>query len=221
MFFIFFALLAVAHLYACYFHLEKLRMATKPLLLLSLAAFYACAARPLSGFVLAALLCGLMGDVFLLWPDDYARFVSGAAVFSLGHVLYSFILFRNLIASGAAIPPWGVLIVAVPFAVAVALASLYVMPSIKKPFLRACMPGYFALVALVGTGAWLTLITASRTGADVFGAALLAMGGLLFFASDTILSIRLFRVKGGSMNFWVMLTYIAAQLCLCLGFICL
>lgn len=217
-FFIFFALLAGFHLYACYFHLDKLRMATKPALLLSLAVFYACAARPMNGFVLAALLCGLMGDVFLLWPEDDAKFILGAASFSLGHLLYSRALYERLALSAWKLSAWAIAVVTALYAVAVALASLHVMPSIQKPFLRRSMPVYFALVALVGVGAWQTLLTASRAGADTFGASLIVAGAMLFFVSDTILAIRVFRKKGKNMNFWVMLTYIAAQFCLCLGF---
>jgi len=218
-FFIFFALLAGFHLYACYFHLEKLRMATKSLLLLSLAIFYACAARPVNGFVLAALLCGLMGDIFLLWHEDYVKFVLGAAMFSIGHVLYAYALFARLSFSAWVPGAWAILFVAVFYVAAVAFASIQIMPSVKKKFLRRSMPGYFGLIALVNIGAWLTLVFASQTGGDTFGAALIVTGSMLFFASDIILFIRMFRKKGKNMNFWVMLTYIAAQFCLCLGFI--
>ena len=61
-FIIYFTLLSIAHLFFCYFGMHTPRKLTKPLLLLSLAACYACAAKPVDGAVLAALICGLAGD---------------------------------------------------------------------------------------------------------------------------------------------------------------
>lgn len=60
-FIIYFTLLSIAHLFFCYFGMHTPRKLTKPLLLLSLAACYACAAKPVDGAVLAALIlrpCG-------------------------------------------------------------------------------------------------------------------------------------------------------------------
>ena len=54
-FIIYFTLLSIAHLFFCYFGMHTPRKLTKPLLLLSLAACYACAAKPVDGAVLAAL----------------------------------------------------------------------------------------------------------------------------------------------------------------------
>lgn len=219
-FFIFFALLSVVHLYACYFHLDKLRMATKPLLLLSLALFYAFRAEPMRWTVLLALVCGMAGDIFLLWPGREKCFTAGACIFSLGHILYAITVFSFLRASGATFGPWVVLLVALPYVATVAAASVCIIPHIKKTFMKISMPLYFGLVALVNACAWFALIHAARTDAgNVFSASLLVVGGILFFTSDVILANGIFIGEKNRTNFLVMLTYTAAQFCLCLGFI--
>lgn len=219
-FILYFALLSAVHLYTCYFHLDKLRMATKPLLLLSLALFYAFAAENFNWMILLALVCGMVGDIFLLWPDNYPSFVAGASTFSLGHVFYSIVLSARLIGTGASFSPWVILFVALPYITAVAVSSVYIMSHINKAFLKMTIPLYFGLVGLVNVSAWLALVNAAQTGAwDVLRTSLLVTGGILFFISDTILVQSKFINDKKHSNFYVMLTYTAAQFCLCLGFI--
>lgn len=219
-FYLFFALLSLAHLYACYFHIEKSRMATKPLLLLSLALFYVFGAHNFSWFILLALLCGMAGDIFLLVPGQGKCFTAGASVFGIGHVLYSVVLYSMLGAAGAALRIWFILLVALVYAAAVAAASAWMIPHIDKTFMKLSMPVYFGLVALVNVGAWLNFAASAKADApDLLGVSLLVVGGVLFFVSDTILARGIFIREKEHMNFSVMLTYIAAQFCLCLGFI--
>ena len=63
-----FFLVALIHLYCCYFKIEIPRKATKPLLLIFLLALYVTLAGKINNLVIAALLLGLVGDVFLLSP---------------------------------------------------------------------------------------------------------------------------------------------------------
>ena len=83
-FIIYFTLLSIAHLFFCYFGMHTPRKLTKPLLLLSLAACYACAAKPVDGAVLAALICGLAGDILLIWEKNDKSFIPGALSLRLG-----------------------------------------------------------------------------------------------------------------------------------------
>ena len=94
-FIIYFTLLSIAHLFFCYFGMHTPRKLTKPLLLLSLAACYACAAKPVDGAVLAALICGLAGDILLIWEKNDKFFIPGALSFTLGHGLYALSIFRR------------------------------------------------------------------------------------------------------------------------------
>ena len=49
---------------------------------------------------------------------------------------------------------------------------------------------------------------------------LLVMGAVLFVVSDSLLSVRLFVNAFDYDAFWVMLTYLSAQLCLVYGLFC-
>lgn len=218
-FYVFFAAIALVHLYACYFYMDKLRLVTKPLLLASLAVFYILAAYPINAFVLAALLCGLIGDVFLMLPFNDRNFMLGAGTFGIGHALYAAAVYTRLFASGAAFSPWLVLLIALPYLAAIVIAGARLMPHIENRFIRANIPVYFALIAAHSVGAWLLLIHTSNAGGSVSGAAQMVLGGALFFISDAILVRGLFVKENEKMNFYVMLTYIAAQFLLCRGFL--
>ena len=50
-FIIYFTLLSIVHLFFCYFGMHTPRKLTKPLLLTSLAACYACAAKPVDAYM--------------------------------------------------------------------------------------------------------------------------------------------------------------------------
>lgn len=94
-FIIYFTLLSIVHLFFCYFGMHTPRKLTKPLLLTSLAVYYACAAKPVDGAVLAALICGLAGDILLIWEKNDKFFIPGALSFTLGHGLYALSIFRR------------------------------------------------------------------------------------------------------------------------------
>lgn len=65
---------------------------TKPLLMVSLAAFYwqhnGRNQLPNSGFVALALLLSLAGDVFLMLPETGWPFLAGMLAFGLAHLAY-------------------------------------------------------------------------------------------------------------------------------------
>lgn len=215
-FIVFFILLSAAHLYFCYFRIEKLRMLTKPMLLFSLAVYYAFGSASFSPLVLGALLFGFLGDILLLFPPDHKLFLPGAFSFSAGHVLYAVSIV--LMMPGARFPWWVIALTVLPYAVAVVAATVRIAPSASRKPMRVMLPMYLALVSLVNVIAWLNLINAVRTGGNAFGAGLITLGAIMFLVSDTVLSHAMFKGGVKHPNFYVMLTYIAAQFCLCAGF---
>ena len=209
---IFFALLSIFHLYTCYFRIEGLRRLTKPLLLLSLALFYFFFAENASYLVFAALLCGMIGDTFLLWQEKEGLFITGAVVFAIGHVLYS----MELLHMAAGLAWWIIPIIALPYAVVIAFECIKVSP--KEKYFRALMPVYLGMVAVLSFAAWANLISCIRAGAPAFAASVIVLGSVCFFVSDSILASSIFRNNIKHANFYVMMTYIAAQACLAAGF---
>lgn len=215
-----FAALSLVHLYACYFKLRRLRALTKPGLLLLLAAFYLAFAPTFKPNVFLALLFGMAGDILLISDGRQMRFIIGALCFSIGHVLYGYTLFCTTGAFAASPGLWLPLVLALPYAAAIALIARRLSPYVRERHLRKLMPFYLGLVGAVNIGAWLTLFAALRAEAmpQAFAASLLVLGSLLFLVSDTVLSCSMFMRKPSHANFYVMLTYISAQALLTTGF---
>lgn len=170
---------------------EVLHLVAKPLLMPLLAGY--AAARRGPRLLIAALLCGWAGDVFLLADSD-AAFLVGMAGFAAGHVCY-LVLFGR--APGGLLPALGYALV-----LAVLVALLW---SGLPGGLRVPVAGYSLL------------LTAVAYRSRVLGR-YAAAGGALFLLSDALIAAGIAgRPEPPAPGFWVMLTYVAAQLLLTLG----
>ena len=145
-FIIYFTLLSIAHLFFCYFGMHTPRKLTKPLLLLSLAACYACAAKPVDGAVLAALICGLAGDILLIWEKNDKFFIPGALSFTLGHGLYALSIFRRTPGATQSHLITAAVFMAAYIAV-VAYMSFRLEKHVDDKKFRVLMPVYLSIVA--------------------------------------------------------------------------
>ncbi|MFF8376797.1 lysoplasmalogenase [Streptomyces sp. NPDC015661] len=163
----------------------------KPLLMPLLAAYAVTrgAPKPLT----AALLLGWGGDVFLLSDADWA-FLVGMGSFAAGHVCY-LVLFGRRRTS----PALGALYAAV---LAGTVALLW--PDLPAE-LRIPVAGYSLL------------LTAMAYRSSALGL-LAGLGGALFLLSDTLIATGVAEwPQLPAPDFWVMLTYIAAQYLLTAG----
>ncbi|WP_137990179.1 lysoplasmalogenase [Streptomyces vilmorinianum] len=163
----------------------------KPLLMPLLAAYAATCSAPRT--LIAALLFGWGGDVFLLSDADWA-FLVGMGSFAAGHVCY-LVLFgrrRTRVLLGLA---YGVALVGT-------VAALW---GDLPAELRLPVAGYSLL------------LTAMAYRASSLGL-LAGLGGALFLLSDTLIATGVAHwPQLPAPDFWVMLTYIAAQYLLALG----
>lgn len=202
---IFFGVDAALQLYAC-FPPEKqtLRRVTKCLLMPLLAICYLLFARQFLVTALAAMLFGFAGDVLLLFRDRSRLFGAGLAAFAAGHALY-IITFLNLL---PAFPSTGTLVpMCALCALAAALFTRYLRggtPGLPDSFIAPSLL-YVFLVCLMAGCAFLYAQSAARSGW------LAAVGGCLFIASDSLLSLHRFRRPIPYRSVVVMSTYITAQ----------
>ncbi|MFI1974233.1 lysoplasmalogenase [Streptomyces wedmorensis] len=186
-----FALAAAVDLGALLAGAELGHQIAKPLLMPLLAAYAVTlgAPKPLT----AALLFGWGGDVLLLSDADWA-FLAGMGSFAVGHVCY-LVLFGRRRTS----PALGAL-----YAAALAGTVVLLWPDLPAD-LRIPVAGYSLLLAAMA-------YRASALGP------LAGLGGALFLLSDTLIATD---VAGWPQlpvaDFWVMLTYIAAQYLLAAG----
>lgn len=201
---------SVTHLAACGLGKSRLRYSTKLLLMPLVAALYcALAGRPAPA-VLAAMFCGWAGDFFMIYKHKDAFLAAGMAAFGVGHILY---VARIGVIAAAAHPRLFTALAATLVPGAVAIVIFAVLRRRIPKQLR--LPGllYGLLLASLGSAAFIAL----RAGAPS-GAYLLA-GGCLFLCSDGILSFETFRDgDSNAADVAVMLTYIAAQTLLAIGF---
>ncbi|MET8826196.1 lysoplasmalogenase [Streptomyces sp. NPDC004610] len=196
-------------------------LAAKPLLLPLLAAW--AALRGASRLLIAALLCGWGGDVLLL-SDAEPAFLAGMGSFAVGHVCY-LVLFRRTrsTARSAARTP------------GTSAAGSRARGRASSPSRgRAALLAPVYALALVGTVAllWPDLPTDLRIPVAAYSALLTAMaylaatrvglvagiGGALFLLSDTLIATGVAEwPQPPRPDFWVMLTYVAAQFLLTRG----
>ena len=92
---VFLAALAVVHLISCWRGDDDLRKPTKVALMPVVALAYLAFARTPSLWVVAGLLFGCLGDLFLLWPLKKKFFALGTSSFFLGHVCYLVFIYTH------------------------------------------------------------------------------------------------------------------------------
>lgn len=204
-----FCLVACAHLYACVRRFERVRHATKPLLMPLLAAWYAAMAGASARLpVVLALLLGTVGDTLLLSARP-AFFSTGTACFALGHGCYIFHMLSSL-------PVWPdartVLPCVAAYLLLVAVAAFRFWPHLPRRAAPFCVL-YMAILAGMSCCALLYARSGMAFGWLVFA------GSLLFLVSDAILTRTAFCSNAGEHRLSVMLTYIAAQGLMTSGFL--
>ena len=193
----------ILHLFACASKNRlMLRRVTKCLLMPLLALNYALFTAVFSPYVLAAILCGFLGDLVLLFRPRRWAFPAGITAFAVGHIFYILSLLRSIPQ-----PPawyWFILLGSVTLTGAATLLH-YIWKGLPKK-LRAPSFLYMLLIGSMASCA----VLFGFSGATLF-CFLAAVGGLLFIVSDTTLSIDAFRHTVKYRNVVVMSTYILAQ----------
>lgn len=152
-------------------------------------------------WTLAALVLGLVGDVFLL-EDSQARFVGGLAAFLVGHLAWV----AAFLAAGLTAPALGWVGVGV---VAVALLlGRRILPGANReggPALAVPVAVYMAVIAAMAVTGWAT------------GHLAVGLGASLFVVSDTVLALGRFDRERPWTPVTVIVTYHLAQALLVAG----
>ncbi|WP_338695108.1 lysoplasmalogenase [Streptomyces sp. Q6] len=190
----FFAVCA-ADLAALLAGLDTAHTVLKPLLMPALVAYVVARGgpRPLCG----ALLLGWGGDVLLLFDQD-AAFLAGMGCFAAGHICY-LVLFKRYGTPRARGSMLGIVYVVV---LSNTVAALW-------PDLPADMR--------VPVAVYSVLLTAMAFGASRLGRTA-GIGGALFLLSDSLIALGVAEwPEVWQQDFWIMLTYVAAQYLLARG----
>ena len=195
------------HLFCCFTGRKKWQGATKPLLMPLLLLFYLVSAEAPAPLMIAGILFGFAGDVFLLFSQKKQFFLAGLVSFLCGHICYTVYLFER-----TAIPSlWILLLTGIVYAAVGVVAFL----SLRKDLGEMLLPAsaYLLVILVMAYSGCLYCI---GSGGNVSGWITL-LGGVFFIASDYILARGNFCKPLPRNDFIVMSTYLAAQLFLSLG----
>ena len=205
-FLILFAASSVLHLVSLFFKQGSFKAITKSLLMPLLLGVYIFTAQNIFWPIVAALVLGWAGDVFLLKIESLTRFRCGLASFLLGHLAY-------IVALISFAQPFNINALAVSFVAALVFGIT--MYKIVHPNREMKLPVvvYETVITAMAVLAFQVFLNQGFPyGALIFG------GSLLFLISDSCLARFTFGTKPKFGDFWVMLTYIPAQFCIAFGF---
>lgn len=208
---VFLAALAVVHLVSCWRGDDDLRKPTKVALMPVVALTYLAFANTPSLWVVAGLLFGCLGDLFLLRPLQKHFFALGTASFFLGHVCYLIFIYTHYAIRVGWV--WIVVISAV-----YAAGAAFVYANSRRNIPRALRPlalAYMVMLCTLSISVFLPMVTAFT-----WGKLASFLGASFFLTSDGVLCDMLFTKKAEptKQNFAVMGTYILAQVLLTMGF---
>jgi uncharacterized membrane protein YhhN len=202
---ILFALATAGVLFSEIAHISWLHLVSKPLIMLSLLLYYwlSVPAEVRSRPVILAIVFCFLGDV-LLMNKDY--FILGLVAFLIGHVMYIF-AYRQHQFEDTANALFGIQRIRLAFPIILAATGLVVILLPVLGDLKIPVILYATVLAVMVINA---LFRYGRTTSPSFW--LVFGGAVLFMASDSILAINKFLMHITLGEFYIMLTYTAAQL---------
>lgn len=209
-FIVLFVLVSLVHLYASGKRNNKLRAVTKVLLLPMLLGWYLMTVDAPIWIVIAALATSWLGDVLLIFGR--VGFSVGGMFFLASHVCFATAYCMHI--DFARVPVW--VIICVPLAYfAVAALVFRGLKGCIQP--RRLHIGMFVYLLINGTMNCFALF--QLVAMPCFATAIMYIGAVNFFASDSILFYTRFRKnRPFKTHFLVMLTYLIAEFLILAGF---
>ena len=188
--------------------------AAKPAALAFLIAWFLPALPrpwPAQGLVFAiALLLSLVGDILLILPGN--RFVQGLGAFLLAHIAY-------IVGFNWEGPVWSVsgASLAVVLAVIAILLLRQLRAALREKGRGRLVPAVAVYAVLLAVMLWSTLMISQNPGWSGLPAALVAIGGALFYLSDVGIAWNLFVRPLPGDRLLTMVAYHLAQFALAYG----
>jgi len=183
-----FAVLAVFDWVAVAKRWTRAEYVAKPGALLALLGYAATGAHG-SPWLLAALVCSLAGDVFLMLPRDL--FLAGLSAFFAAHLAY---------------------ITAIPGAIGPRLVWLAVVLAATTPISTRLLRAVSDVRLRGAVAAYMLAIATMVSSAVAVGSGPATAGALLFFASDTLLGWNRFVRPLANARVAIIVTYHLGQL---------
>lgn len=185
------------------------RRITKTLFLPTLLIFYLLRAELLVPTLVGALFFGWIGDLFMMFPSGHRWKMVGPVAFGIGHLFYviSFIQYGGVWA--IPLTGWWVMVL---YPLWIWTGYRLMGKSLKRSghvFELACL--YAGIIGVMSLFAYSMFYTQ--------GTMLPFIGALIFIFSDTMVLYRKYGHPFERNKFWVIATYMIAQILIVLGFV--
>lgn len=199
------------HLYASSVKNRRLRNISKIFIIPSLILLYISLANPIENYFIIALLFSWFGDLLLIVPGR-KFFTYGGISFIFSHVFFILSYSKHINEIGNNV--YLIIATAIIYIVVTTIVFNHLIKYIPK-ILRIPMYGYLLANASMNCAAF-TLLLSNKS----IYSAIVYIGALFFFISDTNLFFVRFKKEIAKQNhFIVMLTYILAELLIVIGII--
>jgi uncharacterized membrane protein YhhN len=199
------AVLSAAYLVSLFFERGRFQTTAKICLMPVIIAVYVTRTEQIFVPVVIALFFGWLGDILLLKIKNILFFRLGLASFLTGHLIYITVMLHFAGSVNVTLLVISLLV----YAAAGVFIIRLIKPS-KEMFVPVII--YETVILLMAVSAiQFFAVHGSPNGFFVLA------GSVCFLVSDTLLAIHTFHSKPKMFYFLVMLTYIAAQLCIVLG----
>lgn len=184
------------------------RHLTKPMLMPLLLLFYLLNVSDPNNYIIVALVCGFLGDVFLMCTSKQTYVLAGLTAFLIGHIFY-IIIFLNSTEFLNAIPSY-FFIFLFPYLILGPYLLKQLYPSLKS--MKVPTTIYMSIIILMSFTSLTRIFTV-----PFLSFILTFIGSLCFLLSDTILAFDLFKQTKKYNTIYIMSTYILAQFLIVLG----
>jgi len=189
------------------------RYLTKPLLMPLLAAFYAVSTISISWWMIAGMIGGFLGDIFLMLPDPSGKKITlkiGLIAFLFGHI--SYIVAFVLLGWNYSGFLWWSLIIGGTFVIYGAIIATLLLKHTGK----MSIPVAVYIVVIIMMGVSTSVLIGIKT---LLGVILLIIGAWFFVISDTFNAFNKFAKPIPNERLITMSTYILGQFMIVLGYL--
>jgi len=205
-FLIILGIVSIAYLVSLYFKFSIYQAVLKASLVPLVLAVYLVAADKILVLIVLALIFGWIGDIFLLKGNNFRFFSIGLVSFLLGHICYIIAMYGFIEQFNVT-----VLVISAALSVIFGLTAFRIVNPVK--IMKIPVFAYKTIILVMVIFALQIFVTSGgRFGILVF------TGSLLFLASDSTLAYDTFKKKTKYGKYFLMFTYILAQLLIALGF---
>ena len=204
-----FAVVSLIHLIFCALEMEKARKITKPFCL-AVLLIASIVEAPESFIIYIGILCGLIGDIFLIENKNPKRFIWGTAFFSIGHLCY---LLEMVLTVGIVNIEWYAYVITLVLYLAFSISTYYIS---RKVIIDH--PRYFNFYAGLLAMNFLVAVLLTIFNPIIFNSFIyIIIGYFLFILSDTLLVNSTFIKDFKKRDFYIMATYLCAEFLIVFG----